>query len=39
VAETFNLPTQTLGSSGTYKVVIDPTGARIGNINVQVTSP
>src|SRR6185503_5495600 len=39
VVPSFNLPTQTLGVSGTYKVVIDPTGARMGNINVQVTSP
>lgn len=35
----FNLPTQTLSSSGTYTVVIDPNAQRIGNISVRVTSP
>jgi hypothetical protein len=39
VVSNFNLATQTLGSSGTYKVVIDPTATNTGNINVQVTSP
>jgi hypothetical protein len=33
----FNAPTQTLGPTGTYKVVVDPTAANTGTINVQVT--
>jgi hypothetical protein len=35
---TFNMAAQTL-ASGTYTVVVDPTAANTGTINVQVTSP
>jgi hypothetical protein len=35
----FNLDTQTLPSSGTYKVEIDPSATNTGSISVQVTSP
>ena len=35
----FNLPTQTLPTSGTYRIYIDPTGTNLGNLNVRVTNP
>jgi YD repeat-containing protein len=35
----FNLSTQTLQTSGTYTVLIDPYQTNVGNISVQVTSP
>jgi hypothetical protein len=35
----FNLATQTLPTTGTYTVVIDPSGMATGSINVRVTSP
>jgi hypothetical protein len=36
---TFNLSTQTLPSTGTYTVVIDPTLANAGSLNVNITNP
>jgi uncharacterized protein YfaS (alpha-2-macroglobulin family) len=35
----FNLTTQTLPSTGTYTVSIDPSGANVGSMNVRATSP
>lgn len=35
----FNLATQTLPTSGTYTIVVDPSAAATGAINVSVTSP
>jgi hypothetical protein len=35
----FNLATQTLPSSGTYKISIDPSGVNGGGISVSVTNP
>jgi YD repeat-containing protein len=35
----FNLPTQTLPTTGTYTISIDPRFAYIGNVSVSVTSP
>jgi YD repeat-containing protein len=35
----FNLPTQTLPTSGTYRIFIDPSGTNLGNLNVRVTNP
>ncbi len=35
----FNLTTQTLPTTGTYTVVIDPSGTATGSINVRVTNP
>lgn len=34
-----NLPTQTLPSTGTYAVTINPFGANTGSVSLQVTSP
>jgi hypothetical protein len=38
-ASSFNLSTQTLPTSGTYTVVVDPSGANIGTLNLSITSP
>jgi hypothetical protein len=38
-ASSFNLATQTLPTTGTYTITIDPSGANTGSMNVQVTSP
>ena len=35
----FNLATQTLPTTGTYKIVIDPNAASTGSISVSVTNP
>jgi hypothetical protein len=35
----FNLPTQTLPTSGTYTIVVDPSDGNAGSINVAVTTP
>lgn len=35
----FNLTTQTLPTTGTYKVTIDPAGTSTGSINIQITNP
>lgn len=35
----FNLATQTLPTTGTYTIIIDPNGTNIGNLNVSVTNP
>src|SRR6185503_4752239 len=35
----FNLLQQTLPTTGTYKVVVDPSGMNTGSITVQVTNP
>ncbi len=35
----FNLTTQTLPTTGTYTISIDPSGANTGNINIGVTTP
>jgi hypothetical protein len=38
-AATFKLPPQTLPATGTYTIVVDPSGANTGLVNVSVTSP
>jgi hypothetical protein len=38
-AASFNLAQQTLPTTGTYTVKVDPNGANTGNITVTVTSP
>lgn len=38
-ASSFNLATQTLATTGTYTIIVDPSGANTGSINVSVTSP
>lgn len=38
-AATFNLPTVTLATTGTYTITINPTTAATGSLNLQVTSP
>jgi hypothetical protein len=38
-ASNFNLTTQTLPSSGTYTIVVDPSSTNTGSANVSVTSP
>jgi uncharacterized protein YhfF len=35
----FNMATQTLPTSGTYKVVVNPTSTSVGTISVAVTNP
>ena len=35
----FNLSTQTLPTTGTYTIVIDPWSANLGSITVNVTNP
>lgn len=35
----FNLPTVTLGTTGTYTITINPTTTATGSLNLQVTSP
>ena len=35
----FNLSTQTLPTTGTYSIVVDPNSANTGSLNVSVTSP
>jgi YD repeat-containing protein len=39
VLSSFNLATQTLPTTGTYTIVVDPPGATTGSINVSVTNP
>jgi YD repeat-containing protein len=39
VNSNFNLAQQTLPVTGTYTIVIDPSGANTGSINLSVTSP
>ncbi len=38
-AANFNLATQTLPTTGTYTVVVDPSGTNTGSLTVSVTSP
>jgi hypothetical protein len=38
-ASSFNLSTQTLPTTGTYTIVIDPGGVGVGSITVNVTNP
>jgi YD repeat-containing protein len=38
-SSSFNLSTQTLGVTGTFTVVIDPSAEKTGSLNVNVTSP
>jgi len=38
-AGSFNLPTVTLPSTGTYTVSVDPSGMNVGTLNVALTSP
>jgi hypothetical protein len=38
-AADFNLTTQTLPTTGTYTIKIDPSGSNTGNLNVDVTNP
>jgi hypothetical protein len=38
-ASSFNLSTQTLPTIGTYRIVVDPSGANTGTLNLSVTSP
>jgi hypothetical protein len=35
----FNLPQQTLPTTGTYTIVVDPSAANVGTLNVAVTNP
>jgi len=35
----FNLATQTLSATATYKITVDPSGPNMGNVSVNVTSP
>jgi hypothetical protein len=39
LAGTFNLAQQTLSTTGTYTVVVDPSAANTGSLNLQVTNP
>ena len=39
LSSSFNLATQTLPTTGTYKITIDPSGTGTGGISVSVTSP
>jgi hypothetical protein len=34
-----NFPTKTLGTTGTYSLVINPLGINSGSLSVQITSP
>jgi hypothetical protein len=38
-SSSFNLTQQTLPTTGTYTIVIDPSGSNTGSMNVSVTSP
>jgi YD repeat-containing protein len=38
-ALSFDLASQNLPTTGTYTIVVDPSGAHIGSINVRVTNP
>lgn len=38
-SSSFNLPSQTLATTGTYTVTIDPFQTNVGSMNVQVTNP
>jgi len=38
-SSSFNLTSQTLPTTGTYKVTIDPSGTNVGSISVAVTNP
>jgi uncharacterized protein YhfF len=38
-ASSFNLTTQTLPTTGTYTILVDPAGTNTGSMNVAVTSP
>jgi len=38
-SSSFNLTQQTLPTTGTYTIVIDPSGTNTGSMNVSVTSP
>ncbi len=38
-AASFNLATQTLPTTGTYKITIDPAGVNVGSLNVSATNP
>ena len=38
-AVSFNLATQTLPTTGTYTISIDPSGTNVGSITVNVTNP
>jgi len=35
----FNLSNQTVPTSGTYSIVVDPSGSNIGSLSISVTSP
>jgi len=39
ISAAFNLPQQTLPTTGTYTVTVNPTGVATGGLNLQVTSP
>jgi hypothetical protein len=38
-SQTFNVATQTLPTTGTYTIVVDPGTANTGSVNVTVTNP
>jgi lipid-binding SYLF domain-containing protein len=38
-ASSFNLTTQTLPTTGTYTILVDPAGTNTGSMNVAVTNP
>ena len=39
VSSSFNVPTQTLSTTGTYTILIDPFGSAVGSLSVRVTNP
>ena len=38
-ASSFNTATQTLGTTGTYTILVDPASTNTGSLNLRVTSP
>jgi hypothetical protein len=38
-ASSFNTTTQTLGTTGTYTILVDPASTNTGSLNLRVTSP
>jgi hypothetical protein len=39
VSSSFNVPQQTLGTTGTYTILVDPFGSTTSSLNLRVTSP
>jgi hypothetical protein len=38
-SSSFNLSTQTIPTTGTYTIVVDPSGTNTGSVNVSVSTP